>query len=666
MIKRLNKIVAGITAAAALLLAAGCKNQLDYVDDTTARNAFNVAGLYVTGLDSSYNGAPVSLQVVTAIADDGDKTEESWFATEVAYSYKDNSGNVVGYQSGTAYKKEAKLYDGDALAVKTYAKNAKVFAASSIECYLKVGSDTFKVVSSDGTKLENAKLSVPTSPAGTKDKDLSSKWVTVTIKDGIATFALAGNADEPVNVTLPTIKLDILTKTADTLPAAIKIEKVAKTGTNQKFTLKLTGLKEHAGTEFILGGSDISLTDGSLGSYWYNEKFKSKISDDGEIGWTFYGSAVNSGNISDWGRTYSSEQAGPEILILKADDPKKENGMQLLASGVSRKGVKGDSENFMFPAYTIGNYDVTCTIDVAKLTKGTDYTQADPEAPKSTIRVAGIKVINAPLPTSGNMYFTAPDEYAGYEDAKWEIPENTYNENCHKYTSADLSSAGNYNWIFNDSESEPTYVEVIPYNSKFRVGIRLVDGEFWKGVIGNFVTPYYNTEDFAYDAEKNNKSYILVVQFDLTKKSAIANLVEKSIANMEDKESYNYTINFKLKNGIAGSTYFINGALFGWKTWPFKAWSGDKTSITDNPDYYVKLSDSETSKEFSIKYYGCSEAGKTVSIDEFQLVAVVPDGEEYTNGGIQIIDKNLSFVSSKNNETKTITIDVSGKTMSIE
>ncbi len=392
MIKRLNKIVAGITAAAALLLAAGCKNQLDYVDDTTARNAFNVAGLYVTGLDSSYNGAPVSLQVVTAIADNGDKTEESWFATEVAYSYKDASGNVVGYQSGTAYKKEAKLYDGDALAVKTYAKNAKVFAASSIECYLKVGSDTFKVVSSDGTKLENAKLSVPTSPAGTKDKDLSSKWVTVTIKDGIATFALAGNADEPVNVTLPTIKLDILAKTADTLSAAIKIEKVAKTGTNQKFTLKLTGLKEHEGTEFILGGADISLTDGSLGSYWYDEKFKSKISDNGEIEWTFYGSAVNNGNISAWGRTYSSEQAGPEILIAKADDPKKENGMQLLASGVSRNGVKGDSENFMFPAYTIGNYDVTCTIDVAKLTKGTDYTQADPEAQKYSYQINAITV----------------------------------------------------------------------------------------------------------------------------------------------------------------------------------------------------------------------------------------------------------------------------------
>ena len=109
MIKTMTKFIAGFAAAASLLLAAGCTNQLDYVDDTTAVNKFNVAGLKVTGLDAAYNGADIKLMVVE------DKNEVSYVEGTVASSHKDDKGNTVGYQSGTAYIKlpDPELFDGD-------------------------------------------------------------------------------------------------------------------------------------------------------------------------------------------------------------------------------------------------------------------------------------------------------------------------------------------------------------------------------------------------------------------------------------------------------------------------------------------------------------------------------------------------------------------------
>ena len=197
MIKTMTKFIAGFAAAASLLLAAGCTNQLDYVDDTTAVNKFNVAGLKVTGLDAAYNGADIKLMVVE------DKNEVSYVEGTVASSYKDDKGNTVGYQSGTAYIKlpDPELFDGDSL------------HTSKFECYLSVGNDKIKVLSADGATLENAKLAVPSSPAGTSNTGLKSKFVDVVVTDGIGTFSFADIGDEPVNVTLYCVSLDLINAT---------------------------------------------------------------------------------------------------------------------------------------------------------------------------------------------------------------------------------------------------------------------------------------------------------------------------------------------------------------------------------------------------------------------------------------------------------------------
>lgn len=382
MKKTIGKIASAILAAAVLFSVASCKNQLDYLDDTVALNKFNVLGLTVTGLDASYNGADISLMVK-----EGDN-EIAYVSGKVADSYTTDKGETVGYKEGTAYIKldKAKLFDGDSLKTSTF------------ECYLKVGDD--KITLLDGT---NAKLSVPsTLPANLDEDGLKEKWVNVVVNGGYGEFSLAGSAKESdfVNVTLYNVKMDILECTKDTLPTGVTIETVAKTGKNQKFTVKLTGLKDNAGTEVVLGGSDISLTDGDLKGTWYDDSgaFKQKISDDGEVSWTFYGAAVNGGNIAAWGRKYESSVAGPEFVICGVSE-EKEDGSRLLESSKSRNGTDGDSMNFMFPGYTIGNYDVTLTIDVSKVDDDKKE-KADPVATEYGYTVAKITVSSEKLATA--------------------------------------------------------------------------------------------------------------------------------------------------------------------------------------------------------------------------------------------------------------------------
>ena len=63
MIKTMTKFIAGFAAAASLLLAAGCTNQLDYVNDNTALNKMQIVGFKVSGLDAAYDGATAQLMV---------------------------------------------------------------------------------------------------------------------------------------------------------------------------------------------------------------------------------------------------------------------------------------------------------------------------------------------------------------------------------------------------------------------------------------------------------------------------------------------------------------------------------------------------------------------------------------------------------------------------
>ena len=432
MKKTLVKFFAGVTAAASLLLA-GCTNQLDYLDQTTARNAFNVAGLYVEGLDKAYNGSEVTLKVVT-VDEDGTKDTVDFVSGVVADSYTKADGTVVGYQSGTAYAKvdaADQLYDGDQMANWYYAANKDAdgytpFTASAFECYLQVGNDTYKVASSDGTSLENAKLAVPTSVAKTADSALVSRWVKVNVSDGVATFSLANSADEPVNVTLANIKLNLFNKTENEIAAmsGVTITKTAKTGTHQKITLKITGLKDNAGTEVVIGGSDLSVSDTTgFGSNWYDVEtagYKQTISADGEVEFTVY--SGRSGNtatvdISGWGRGYDLSSATTEIVVSSVNE-KKQDGPRLLENSVSLKSMdstSNDSTNFLLPSYCTGNYDITITIAKDEL-DASCVSQDDPTVAASEITIAGICITNLEVESTDIWHLSSPDGYGSDTD----------------------------------------------------------------------------------------------------------------------------------------------------------------------------------------------------------------------------------------------------------
>ena len=245
----IGKLAGTVLAIAGLFSVAGCKNQLDYVNDTTALNKFNVLGLRVTGLDKSYNHADIALVVrekdETKDGKVNPKYIENFITGKVADSFKEN-GETKGYKSGTAYIKleSAKLFDGDS------------FNIAKFECYLKVGDKKIKLL--DGS---NVKLDIPVSPAGTANEDLAKKWVDVVVNGDYGTFSLKDTVEAPVNVTLYNIKLDILNKTEADITAmkGVEVTTKPKTGTNQKYTLTIKGLRENVGQKVVLGGADISL-----------------------------------------------------------------------------------------------------------------------------------------------------------------------------------------------------------------------------------------------------------------------------------------------------------------------------------------------------------------------------------------------------------------------
>ncbi len=402
MKKIIGKLAGTILAAATLFSVASCKNQLDYVNDTTALNKFNVLGLSVTGLDASYNHADIALMVREKNDEKDNPVFVPYVSGKVSDSYQNDKGETIGYKEGTAYIKldAEKLFDGDSLHTSTF------------ECYLKVGDNTLKLL--DGT---NAKLAVPTSPADTKDKDLKKKWVDVVVNGDYGTFSFKNESkeDDFVNVTLYNIKLDLLGKTKDQIAAmdGVDITTSAKKGTNQKYTLTIKGLKENAGMKVVLGGADISIKDSDLGNNWYDkDNFAKEIKltedeTDATVSWEFYGSAVNGGNIAGWARTYDKSVAGPELkltLYSAESEASQDNQPLFLSSGVSRNGTAGDSENFMFPGYTVGDFDVECTIDISKLSK-TEATisKDDPVASMNGYEIAKITVSSKALATAKNV-----------------------------------------------------------------------------------------------------------------------------------------------------------------------------------------------------------------------------------------------------------------------
>ncbi|MBR0495258.1 MAG: hypothetical protein IJJ71_03660 [Treponema sp.] len=553
--KKLTRFIAGFSAAAALLLGVGCTNQADYVEDNTARNACNIEGLYVEGLDKAYDGNVFELHAVVVNekgeaksiteASDGKVTDDTVaiLTGTVADSYTKDS-KTVGHKSGTIYKTSAdnkRLFDGDSMAV-AYQRSQiaagktgtdiKTFAAGTLEFYLKVGNDYVF-----GTKKNSAgnivpltqKLSIPTSPAGTSDAALQSRWVKVVIANGVPTATLEKKVDEPVNVTLACISLDLLPKTEAEIEAlaGVEIKKTAKAGTNQKFTVTITGLESNNGIDVVFGGADISDTDtGTFKDDWYDTTKHKKTITDGKVSFEFYGKAVNGGNIGGWNRTYTAAGAGPEIVIASVNE-KKQDGPRLLTSPTSREG-NTKSTNFMFPAYCIGDFDVELTIDKSKL-DSTSVTQADPVVAAAEIKINAIYVANLASATETSKYYlTASDDPTSSRKFLANEKNGTLKELLEKWSPADAAA-------FACAEKGLAYtfaetVNVKPGQSTFVLGFRAVppkatdtdaDSYDWDNNVA-FETPTLLTESYA-----DGKEYTLYADA----VTGVINLIETSKVN---------------------------------------------------------------------------------------------------------------------------------------
>lgn len=547
MKKIIGKLAGTILAAAALFSVASCKNQLDYVNDTTALNKFNVLGLSVTGLDASYNHADIALMVREKDNEKGEPTFASYVSGKVSDSYKNDKGDTIGYKKGTAYiaLKDAKLFDGDTF-------NTAVF-----ECYLKVGDNTIKLL--DGT---NAKLAVPTSPANTEDKDLEKKWVDVVVNGDYGTFSFKNSTkeDDFVNVTLYNIKLGLNDiEKADDLPKGVTVATTSKTGTNQKFTIKMTGLKDNAGMKVIAGGSisdkDTEGFDDTMGR-WYDTKFESTISEKGEVEWTFYGKDVP----SSWGR---GAGAGPEILICLSNGT-SENAAPKLLQGTDDK----SSKNFVFPKYVIGNYDVTLTIDVEKV-EDSSKSKDDPVASESIIYIDAIKVTNAPV--------IGAAKYLAF-CANW-LPNNEWNEKTPYKIKDSAYYDGDNAYLITNLAYKPAKPTV-----KFDLQVLnpASDKTFWddasKVLNDDVATKTYLTSELA------GNHYVLVFDRESTKYGT-----EKGANNTATRAQliptkffeYSYTVKKLTLKGYKGS--IENPALIG----DFTKWNTDIEGTKDSSGNWV-------------------------------------------------------------------------------
>lgn len=469
MKKSLVKFFAGVTAAASLLLAS-CTTQNDYLDETTALNKMNIKGFTVTGLDQAYDQATAKLMVKEGVNEDG--TENMVCIGEAVVAAYDAT---KGYKSGTAYAKfdEPYLYDGDKL------------QTSKLECYLVVGKDEFKVADTVNGAYKNAVLSVKTSPAGTADKDLASSFIAISVYDGVASYAFASNATEQLAVPVYMCDFDISSAaSAEDLPEGVTIETTTKTGTNNKYTVIFKGLVDNVGTKFVVAGEAISSKDENLGGNWNimetpglkvsavvtDKGLISTVDETGTLTFEFYGA-----------KSSFASNASPAIKIAAYNVDTDPWTCLLQANG----------DNWFFPNYTDG-HDVTMTVDITKLDESS-WTKSKAAYEAVSFYVDGIKVLNAPKPASGKMYFVDGNGYAYPENINF-VPNNSFSTESHSYTNSEVNSKGNVSWVFD----EP--VQIAPKAKTFKLGARVVgekDGNLdWKSEKGGF-TNFYQTTEFA-------------------------------------------------------------------------------------------------------------------------------------------------------------------------
>lgn len=435
MIKTLTRFVAGLTAAAALLLAAGCTNQLDYVDDTTALNKMWISGFAVTGLDASYNGAKARLMVV-----EGDNEFSIGEATVADYT------ETEALKSGTVHAEFAKpyLFDGDAL------------HTSKISLYMVVGTKSFKIANTTDGKYENAKLSVVSSPAGTSNANLAKRYISVSVYDGVPEYSFATSITKPLAIPVYMCDFNISTAVSEEdLPKGVTIKTDTKKGTNSKYTVIFKGLVDNVGTKFVVAGASISSTDSNLGDNWNimetagikvgavvtDKGLVKEVDKDGNLTFEFYGTKPA------W-----ADSNSPAIKIA-AYNVDEDPWVCLLAA---------NGGNFFFPNYTAGK-DVTMTVDITTLATD-NWTKSDSKYEPYTVYIDGIHIINAPTENPNSKIFLC----SGDGDVPWHnwVPDNGWGVSSHSYTSAALRNGG-YGWIFD------TPVEVKPTSETFNLGIQI-------------------------------------------------------------------------------------------------------------------------------------------------------------------------------------------------
>lgn len=518
MIKTMTKFIAGFAAAASLLLAAGCTNQLDYVNDNTALNKMQIVGFKVSGLDAAYDGATAQLMVSEG------ESEVAIGKTTIAAV-----GTEKSQDSGTAFVKfdEPYIFDGDTL------------HTSKISMYLQVGTKSFKVADPANGKLDYAKLAVKTSPAGTADKDLVKNYVNIAVYNDVPEYSFVASAVETFAIPVYMCSFDISTAASEAdLPDGVEIKLADKTGTNNKYTVTFKGLTDNVGTKFVVAGSAISSKDEVLGDNWNimetagikvtavvtDNGLIKEVDKDGNITFVFYGTKPS------WA---SNKSPAIKIAAYNVDtDP-----WTCLLSN--------DNGNWFFPDYTDG-HDVTMTVDLAKLSTD-NWKKSDAKYEGYKIYVDGIKVVKAPE-TKGleKAFFVDGDDAT---DRIMFVPENAWGVGSHFYTDADINSNGNFSWVFD----EPAVVK--PYNSQFRLGARIVTPEteaaFWDNQTGSY-SGYYQTEDYM------DEHVTLVI--DLSTGSAIEYLLPSAVVDYEFEVTLNKLIvNAKL-NGVE-----LIGGFNGWK-----------------------------------------------------------------------------------------------------
>lgn len=465
--KKIIRFIAGVSACAALLFAAGCKSQADYLEDTTPIAKMQILGFTVNGLDQAYDQATAKLIVVEK--DEDGKDVETVIGTTTIAAYT----ATQGYKSGTAYVKfdEPYIFDGEK------------FHTSKIECFLTVGNDDFKVADTENGKYVNASLSVKTSPAGTADADLAAAFIAVNVYDGVADYSFASKATEPLAVPVYMCDFDIsAAASASDLPAGVTIDLADKSGTNNKYSVIFKGLKDNIGTKFVVAGAAISSTDANLGDNWNimetaglkvtsvvtDKGLVSTVDNDGTVKFVFYGAKPS------W-----ASNASPAIKIAAYNVDTDPWTCLLQANG----------GNWFFPDYTDG-HDVTMTVDLATLSTAS-WRKSDSKYEAVSFYVDGIKVVNAPTPNFNKVYFTDGDDD---DERIMFVPENAWGYNSHAYSASEINSNGNFGWAFDEA------VKISPKSTMFKLGARIINPEdasnFWKNKIGSYTT-HYKTTEFA-------------------------------------------------------------------------------------------------------------------------------------------------------------------------